>query len=946
MADIRRLVDSGIVPGLASELGKQIDAKLGNVARLAELGMPTRLAAEFTSQLANGGDPRRLMELGLPAVTARQISLQISGGTPTPTPTPTPGGPTPDGAEEAVISPAVTFARSTYSQAKTGPVVARQAQMAGGNGVYWGDLAKMPSTAYPDRIFNYYTTDHDTGDGGIYLSVCVGNPKTAANWKNYGDAVAAGWLDDFTTKPAANPIFIGSQNVGSARQAETARVRKIGSQYVLTYQLGAPINSQAGGTYRNQATLRAFSSDGLNWARNTNVALLEVNAGQAIGNGHTGYLRWGLNPFPGIINPSTGQKYLYVGYSLIGGTNRSTQGQWATDDPVAGNWTFITPLHKASGRASPGGPYDNKFAFNWNTLNIDSIRQTRQGWAAQMSALQIGSGTAEQIGSTYEVLFGDDGITMLGKPQLLIEKGAAGSYDESTASLTANIIFGNERIVMYNAASGSDEKTNAMTTGPLRNPQNTWFDPLLPAIPATITTKTANFKGASAIPAGFEVVTVGTTPPAPTYDANGILIPLDGTQATPSEFYVFESTGIDPATTDYVDFYVKDWITPAGAPNRVPFFGFATTKGAKGAQTDAIWLSNGEGTGVNLCFNQLVGGTSPLPTVQEPYHWGIGGPGNARDQTRDGANKGIGLRWFPQRDRMFVLGEGGTEMEEFGTSTGNYAGNLDKTKRWYPVMGFRGQGAAAVSERVGSFTVKVGNTASPAPTPATIGNVTRTVSAADGNSYSFPTLDLGTAAGNRYVAFIVSGYCASPAATDLQASLTLSDGTVLPLTRQHFRTSSYATTSFSLAGLFVVAVPQNVTTGTLNVSITGTQFVRCGVSTFPLYGIDGITPAFVASNDVARGTGGSNTNTMSVNIGTEVAGVAILGEMVGTSTASYIYSASTQTTRRVAPFAVATSNNLATVTTTGIASTGTATQMEATGGAGGIMIAAAWNPAT
>ena len=856
-------------------------------------------------------------------------------------------GPTPDGAEEAVISPAVTFARSTYAQTKTGVVAARQSQMAaGGNGVYWGDLFKMPSTAFPDRIFNYCSTDHDPADGGIYLFVCVGNPKTPANWKRYEDAVSAGWLDDFTTKPSANPIFIGAQSTGNQRQCETPRVRKVGSKFVMTYQLSGITNSRFGGQYRNQATLRALSDDGVNWVKGNNTALLEVPLGAAIGDGHTGYLRWGLNPFPGVINPVTGVKYVYVGYGLIGGSNRSTQAQWGTDDPVAGNWTLITPLHKAAGRASPGGPYDNKFSFNWNTMAMDAIRQTRQGWAVLMTAAQIGSGLATQIGSTYEVLLGDDGITVLGKPQLVIDRGGSGAVDEATASLAAPIVFGDDRIIMYNAATSSDEKTNVMTAGPLRNPQNTWFDPLVPAIPATVTKKTANFKGATSIPAGFEVVTSGTTPPVPTFDANGITIPIDGTQATPSEWVLLESGGFDPATTDYAEIYIKDWLTLAGSPNRDIMLGFTTSKTAKGAMTDAVWLSNGGTTTGFICFDQLVGGTKPLPTAADPYHFGAGGPGGTRDLSRDGAPKRLGLRWFPQRDRMFVLGEGGTEMEEMGTSTGNYAGNLDKTKRWYPVIAFTGRGAAPVSERLSEVTTIIGNTASPAPTGATLGNTSRMTNAGDGNSYTYSAVDLGAVAANRVVAFIVTGSSAG-ASSNIQASLTLSNGTVIPLSRQHMHVSSYSTTSYGNAALFSAAIPDNVTTGDLNVTVTGTAWSRSGLSVFPMYGVESVAPAYVGGFSTARGTDAQNSvNNMVVNIGSDVGGIAIVGEQVGTNAGTYAWHAAMQTTRRVAPFPVRNTNNFAAIITTGIPSSGTGTLIESGGGSGGIMIAAAWNPAS
>ncbi len=78
MASFRRLIAVSFVPPLAKEMAAQIDAGVGNRARLCELGMPSRVAAEFVTQITSGGNARRLMELGVPGRAAREIASQIT----------------------------------------------------------------------------------------------------------------------------------------------------------------------------------------------------------------------------------------------------------------------------------------------------------------------------------------------------------------------------------------------------------------------------------------------------------------------------------------------------------------------------------------------------------------------------------------------------------------------------------------------------------------------------------------------------------------------------------------------------------------------------------------------------------------------------------------------------------------------------------------------------
>lgn len=613
----------------------------------------------------------------------------------TPTPSPTPLLP-----PEAVISPAVTTARASYAFTKVGVVAPRPANMATGAGNYFPSVCPAPSAAYPDRRFLYFSTDHATDDGGIWVSVCVSDPSVIANWKTYEDAVAAGWLNDIPNKPAANPIYIGAQAPGDTRQCETPNVQRVNGTFVMTYQMKQTLLNADGTNYRNQGTLRSLSSDGINFA-GSNQVLLPVQQIDQIGDGHSGYLCWGPNPFPQ-------QPYTYIGYSLAGGQARSTGAMWGTNDPVNGTWTRISALNKWGGRLLD---YQGATAQSWFfpdawKTDIRTARRTRQGVALIIGIGKPASGATAAPFDLYEILLSDDGLTPLAAPQPLALRGAV--YDAGSLQIGCVDSYGDKDILYYEAATAANEKTIAMATSPRRNSQNTWFaTPLDPLIPATFdATAAANFKALSAIPAGFTEVKAGTTAPVPTFDANGINIPVDGTMATKQEYFLFENTGFIPANTEFVEFYIRQWGTaPGKTAYRLPYIGFSGSKTLRSAMQDGVFLSNGEGTSPQLYYQALNAGAQPLAAKLDDYYWAVGY--GAASSYVVNQPKTLGIRWWPQRGRMFVLGEGGIEMEEMAVPAGTFASKVNPALRLYPFFGFSGVGTSATGiERVGSLSYR------------------------------------------------------------------------------------------------------------------------------------------------------------------------------------------------------------------------------------------------
>ncbi|SFB52159.1 hypothetical protein SAMN03159496_04611 [Rhizobium sp. NFR07] len=835
---------------------------------------------------------------------------------------------TPDGPEEAVISPAVTIQRSTYSASKLGTIAPRPSQMLSGNGNYWTrHILRVPSSAYPDRCFSYFSSDHDdtlngsTGSGGIYLNICVADPSVPANWKLYNEAVTAGWLDDIASKPASNPIYTGAGGVG--RQCETPCVRKVGSTFVMTYQL-----TSAPGA-RNQATLRATSVDGVNWT-GPNVPLMQVATAEAIGDGHQGYMTWAENPFPRNRVP-----YNYVGYSLIGGQFRSTMGMWGWDDPVAGTPVFLGALSKWNGRFSPSNPFtqtSNWFAAAAIEIDVGSIRQTRQGYSALVEFAAQGSGSNARPGDIYEILLDGDGKTMLGKPQLVVARGTSG-YDQGEVGTVGVMTFGDKRLITYDAATSANAKVSALSSTSLRSPQNTWFRSPAPHKPvdADVTVKSFNFAGASSLPVGLTEVKVGSTLPAASFSANGLSVTVDGTMATKGEYYLFEDVGFDPAVTEYVDIYIDDWITTSAAAYRVPYIGFATSKTARSAMTDAIFIGNGEGIDGTMALQAVDGGTQPIAASISDYYYGVGyGPSILGTGA---SKKHVGVRLFPTSGRAYILGEGGTELQEMTSSNGNLMTNFDMTQRWYPFFGFKGADTAAAVERVGKMTVKVKSRAHLAG-DATLGIVGSAVTATNTATPSFASLAIDAAASDRYVAFFISGR-STAALTSLTATFTPDGGAAIPLTQLHLHQSTYDAPSASFMGLFIAAIPTG-TAGTLAVAAVGTTPVRWGVKAVPMYGINP-TPLKIGSISAI-----GNSVIMNSEVDKREGGIVATAAMFSTTSSTFHAHAAEESRVNVDSGEILYATNSTVLSVLGIKNTSASAVLEATGSAGAVAVVASW----
>ncbi len=294
-------------------------------------------------------------------------------------------------------------------------------------GPYYTCLVKMKGVKnFPYDYVLYFSTDHDNGKGGIWLYVCNGLPTVADNWKSYDQAVKEGDFDYLHKKPMENPIFIDTVQ-GS--QTETPHANVLDGIVYMTYH-----NVGAG---RNQSTLLATSQDGVNFSRingNKDSVILDYIGGP--GDGHTGYFRWGPNPFSGV-------KYKYVGYSLHGGGYDYHSAMWASDNAI--DWEKLEVFTPKKCLAM-----EEEHILIWHELDPNSIVSLGNGeYIAICAGGNRAFGAMDRVAELYEVFLADDGRTLTRKCRKIVSQGADGADDEEEVAEPTTVVIGDTWYLIY-----------------------------------------------------------------------------------------------------------------------------------------------------------------------------------------------------------------------------------------------------------------------------------------------------------------------------------------------------------------------------------------------------------------------------------------------------------------------------------------------------------------
>lgn len=552
----------------------------------------------------------------------------------------------------------------------------------------------------PGAKADYYALssgDHIT-NSGIYLHLIWGDPAAPTRVISYDQALAEGLFNDVPNKPAGNPIF---NYTVAGESTETPQVKIVDGVFVLTFQQGK--------VGRGQETGRALCTDGtgLNYVFDKFVLKYTLESGP--GNGSTTYFRWWDNPFPNLINPATGVKWKYAGYSLHGDTGKGFFAQWATDDPVYGDWTRTCIMMRRTGRAT-----NNSRFVSWISVDMAGAHPV-PGGISMLASIKVPGASAGTGGSSegVEIIVDTKGQNLLGMPQSVLVPGAAGSFDSAEIDTLWSVIHNDptKRSIMYGSTDSANLNSAGGAIGDLDLTSVAQWAPLLPAIPASPTKYDVDFKTGVGLPSWLTATYRGTVPPVLTPTSLGLEI-TGSTGTVDAELMLrFNPAAYDLTNADFIEMDIWGLSTISTDRSRYPMFGLvAPADGGQDAITDGIYMSNGFNTGGDLTVRQVAAGA--IVASSSPTYIGVGnqGGGDIYDNAR--APKRLGFRFFPKSGKYYVTGENQDEFDIIALNAG-----VNKTVALSPVFGVRFKGTS-VKERIERITVRVAGSAAVITPPA------------------------------------------------------------------------------------------------------------------------------------------------------------------------------------------------------------------------------------
>lgn len=317
-----------------------------------------------------------------------------------------------------------------------------------GPGPYYTCLVDMRHVcAFPRDFALYFSTDHHDGDGGIWLYLGNGTPGDPVSWVSYDDAVLAGEFDHVADRPTGNPIF--RDDVQGTGHTETPHVHVVDGTVYMTYHKN--------GIENTQRTLLATSPDGVLFERiggSRDSVILRYGADERPGDGHTGYLRWGPNPFPALAAR-------FVGYSLHGGGDDYYSAQWCSQDAV--QWDIVDVLQPIEGYAMP----DDDMILIWHEFDPASVLPIGNGeYAAICAGGNRASGAVARTTELYEIYLAADGKSLTRCSRKLLPARPGLDDAEELSSPTSLVVDGTRHLLYTGTRDQGSVNTIMSASGP------------------------------------------------------------------------------------------------------------------------------------------------------------------------------------------------------------------------------------------------------------------------------------------------------------------------------------------------------------------------------------------------------------------------------------------------------------------------------------------------
>jgi hypothetical protein len=526
-----------------------------------------------------------------------------------------------------------------YKGDKLGELITTPPSMVNEEGVYFPSLmatSEIPDSNFPSKFdfVCYASPSHSTGDAGIWLFLCEGDPTIPSNWIEYDDAVANGDFDYLVSKPSGNPIFV---DTAFGEQTETPCVNNIDGTLFMTYHNAG--NAVYAGN--SQHTCLAKSPDGINYTReyiagNINGTLLPANPQYVRGNGHTGYFKWGVNPFTEV-------GYSYVGYSIYGGGDWYCQAMWVSDN--AEDWHVHAYLSNIEGRVTENIPvaYLSSIESTFDPRNIESMGDGT--YRVMTTVRETDAGTAG-IKNTrlVEVLVGSDGHTILTEANTVMAP-TEGTFDEGDVRTSHVFLYNGEKYLIYTGSKlVLSDVENSLGVAKLNEYEGALT--VLPLLKAD--TNNTDFRGAASLPNNFVF-----------YNPNGdasyvlseggleILVPA-GSKAG---FYLTDT--VDLSVTNICDVYLKGfrWVSDQKCRTFTGFYN-STTDDSAHPNLGAVQI------GTSNSYFRLYSNDSidTYRTANTENYVGYDNDYTARRSESPQAPLDVGVRIIPSKGGYFLTG--------------------------------------------------------------------------------------------------------------------------------------------------------------------------------------------------------------------------------------------------------------------------------------------------
>ncbi len=342
-----------------------------------------------------------------------------------------------------------------YEFVKTGSLIPPPESMSPENftaGAYYPCLVRMDGIKdFPYEYALYFSTDHASDDGGIWLYLKNGRPSESSGWKSYDDALSEGSFDYLSSKPAGNPIYVDTV---FGTQTETPHANVIQGRIYMTYHNYLEYKDW-------QATMMAISEDGLNYRRMADNDSAMILKPEDFLN-HSGYFRWGPNIFARV-------DYQYIGYSLRRGSIDYRSSVWGSDDAI--HWHELQMIN--GWNTDRGIPEADRFLI-WHEMDPGSVRRINENeYVAICCAGTKAAGKMKRLTELYEVFLGPDGCTQTRMARKIIGIGQAGSDDSEECSSASTVLIGDSLHMVYVGTAGEGKINTVMGAVGVFNPHAT-----------------------------------------------------------------------------------------------------------------------------------------------------------------------------------------------------------------------------------------------------------------------------------------------------------------------------------------------------------------------------------------------------------------------------------------------------------------------------------------